>query len=160
MVVFCRTRGTAAALANRLRALDIPAACVHGETDADDRDALIGMFRRGDVRVLVSTDLAARGLHFDGVAAVVNYEPAKDWDWHVGCTGRASGIGDACTLLVSCSQHDAAFASKARAALRAMNAQVPQTVDFVARAWRSRRGARNAPRDPNNNSDNTSRNQH
>ncbi|KAK1869383.1 hypothetical protein I4F81_011860 [Pyropia yezoensis] len=101
-VLFASTRGSAAALANDLRAAGTPTACVHGETDAADRVALLRLFRSGDVRLLVSTDLAARGLDVPTVGTVVNVEPATDWDAHthrVGRTGRAGRRGVAYTLL-------------------------------------------------------------
>ncbi|KAK1861484.1 hypothetical protein I4F81_004068 [Pyropia yezoensis] len=120
-VLFASTRGSAAALANDLRAAGTPTACVHGETDAADRVALLRLFRSGDVRLLVSTDLAARGLDVPTVGTVVNVEPATDWDAHthrVGRTGRAGRRGVAYTLLVRGVARDVAFAGVAARALR------------------------------------------
>lgn len=135
VIVFCRTRGGCAALSNRARADGVPVACVHGETAAPDRVGLLRLFRAGEVRVLVSTDLAARGLDIAEVRTVVNYEPAKDWEWHVhrvGRTGRAGRTGDAYTLLAADSGPDHAFANKALAAFgRARGVAPAELREFV-----------------------------
>lgn len=145
LIVFCRSRGACAALANLIRGAGTPVACVHGETDHADRVSLLSMFRKGDVRVLVSTDLAARGLDIGGVSSVVNYEPAKDWEWHVhrvGRTGRAGKKGDAYTLLSEDSGADNAFAQKAVDALRKACVDVPEDLAQFTKTGRKRKGAR------------------
>lgn len=143
VIVFCRSRGACAALSNRIRCANVPVACVHGETDHGDRVSLLRMFRRGEVRVLVSTDLAARGLDIGGVANVVNYETAKDWDWHVhrvGRTGRAGETGDAFTLLCEDSGADSAWAHRAVDALRKGRVNVPAELGDFVKTSRKRKG--------------------
>ena len=128
VMVFCLSRGECAELSNKLRGTGVPVACVHGETAPQDRTALLGMFRRREVRVLVSTDLAARGLDIAAVRAVINYGAAKDWDAHVhrvGRTGRAGRTGDAYTLLSCDSNADIRFARNARTILRKSKREVP-----------------------------------
>ncbi len=128
VMIFCNARGDCAQLSNKLRAVGTPVACVHGETAPEDRVALLGMFRRREVRVLVSTDLAARGLDIAAVGAVVNYGAAKDWEAHVhrvGRTGRAGRTGDAYTLLACDSGVDVRFARKARDVLRKAKRELP-----------------------------------
>ncbi len=77
-------------------------ACLHGEMSQDDRKRVMHWFRIGVVRVLVATDLAARGLDVKGVDLVLNYEMARSGDEHVhriGRTGRAGESGLAISLI-------------------------------------------------------------
>src|SRR5690606_11420488 len=78
-------------------------ACLHGEMSQDDRKRVMHWFRTGVVKVLVSTDLAARGLDVKGVDLVLNYGVARSGDDHVhrsGRTGRAGEKGLVVTLVV------------------------------------------------------------
>jgi len=77
-------------------------ACLHGEMPQDDRKRVMHWFRTGVVRVLVSTDLAARGLDVKGIDLVLNFAVARSGDDHVhrcGRTGRAGEKGRAITLV-------------------------------------------------------------
>jgi superfamily II DNA/RNA helicase len=77
-------------------------ACLHGEMSQDDRKRVMHWFRIGVVRVLVATDLAARGLDVKGVDLVLNYGMARSGDDHVhriGRTGRAGETGLAISLI-------------------------------------------------------------
>ncbi len=77
-------------------------AALHGEMSQDDRKRIMHWFRMGTVNILVSTDLAARGLDVKGVDLVINYEMARSGDDHVhriGRTGRAGETGLAIALV-------------------------------------------------------------
>jgi ATP-dependent RNA helicase RhlE len=77
------------------------AACIHGDRPQSQREKALESFRQRSVRVLVATDVAARGLHVEGVSHVVNYDmPAMPADYlnRVGRTARAGASGDAITL--------------------------------------------------------------
>jgi len=104
VVIFALTRGGCAELANDLRAAGFPTCSIHGETDQADREGMIKMFKRQEVKLLVATDIAARGLDIKHVKNVINYEPAKNIDWYthrIGRTGRAGQKGTAYTLLTA-----------------------------------------------------------
>ncbi len=80
----------------------IKIACIHGEMEQDERKRVMHLFRDGAVRVLVSTDLAARGLDVKGIDLVINFGVARSGDDHVhraGRTGRAGEKGTAITLV-------------------------------------------------------------
>jgi superfamily II DNA/RNA helicase len=80
----------------------VKVACMHGEMEQDERKRVMHLFRDGAVRVLVSTDLAARGLDVKGIDLVINYGVARSGDDHVhrcGRTGRAGEKGIAITLV-------------------------------------------------------------
>ncbi|MDY6983548.1 MAG: DEAD/DEAH box helicase, partial [Pseudomonadota bacterium] len=77
-------------------------ACLHGEMEQDERKRVMHLFRDGAVRVLVSTDLAARGLDVKGIDLVINFGVARSGDDHVhrsGRTGRAGEKGLTITLV-------------------------------------------------------------
>jgi len=101
-IVFTRTRHGAERLAKQLKKLGVPAEAIHGDRSQSQRERALGAFGRGDVHVLVATDVAARGIHVDGVACVVHYDPAgtdKDYVHRSGRTGRAGADGVAITLV-------------------------------------------------------------
>jgi ATP-dependent RNA helicase RhlE len=101
VLVFVRTRRRADALGRRLQQERINAACIHGDLTQRDREKALDNFRQRVVRVLVATDVAARGLHVEGVTHVVNYDmPAMAADYlnRIGRTARAGASGAALTL--------------------------------------------------------------
>jgi ATP-dependent RNA helicase RhlE len=101
VMVFVRTRHRADHLARRLQREKMRAACLHGDRSQSQREEALDSFKRRSVRVLVATDVAARGLHVEGVTHVVNYDiPAMAADYlnRIGRTARAGASGDALTL--------------------------------------------------------------
>ncbi len=101
-VVFTRTKHRADRLAHHLVREGVAAMALHGDrTQAQRAEALNG-FRRGGFRVLVATDLAARGLDIEALSHVVNFDvprAAEDYIHRVGRTGRAGAEGEAITLV-------------------------------------------------------------
>ncbi|MDA8062014.1 MAG: DEAD/DEAH box helicase [Actinomycetota bacterium] len=101
-VVFCRTRHGADRVCRRLAAAGVTAAPVHGSRSQPQRDRAIAAFAGGSVDALVATDVAARGIHIDGVGVVVHFDPpgeAKDYTHRSGRTGRAGADGIVVTLV-------------------------------------------------------------
>jgi superfamily II DNA/RNA helicase len=101
VIVFTRTRHGADRLTRRLAQTGINVAPLHGGRSQAQRDRALDAFRRGRVRALVATDVAARGVHVDGVACVVQYDlpaDAKDYVHRAGRTGRAGADGTVVTL--------------------------------------------------------------
>jgi ATP-dependent RNA helicase RhlE len=109
VLVFCRTRRGAGKLAERLDRLGVPAEAMHGDLTQSAREKALRRFAKGTTRVLVATDVAARGIDLDDIGLVVNYDPPDDADGYthrVGRTARAGRTGRALTL-VSPDQADA-----------------------------------------------------
>ncbi len=108
VLVFTRTRHRADRLTRSLRGARVQADCIHGDRSQRERESTLRAFRQQKVRVLVATDIAARGLDIEGVTHVVNYDvppvPA-DYLHRIGRTARAGAAGDALTLA---SREDAA----------------------------------------------------
>jgi ATP-dependent RNA helicase RhlE len=101
VLVFVRTRRQADVLARRLQQERLKTACIHGDRSQREREQALDRFRQRSVRVLVATDVAARGLHVEGVTHVVNYDvPAMPAEYlnRIGRTARAGALGDAFTL--------------------------------------------------------------
>jgi ATP-dependent RNA helicase RhlE len=101
-IVFCRTKHRANRLAEILDQAGIPSAKIHGNRSQSARtDALVG-FKKGTYRVLVATDIVARGIDVEALEHVVNFDvPAQPDDYihRVGRTARADATGDAYTLM-------------------------------------------------------------
>jgi superfamily II DNA/RNA helicase len=100
-IVFTRTKHGADRLAKQLKKAGVRAEAIHGDRSQSQRERALGAFGRGDVHVLVATDVAARGIHVDGVAGVLQYDaPATDKDYvhRSGRTGRAGAEGLVLTM--------------------------------------------------------------
>lgn len=101
-IVFCRTRHGADRLVKQLSAAGVSAASIHGGRSQSQRDRALQSFKRGDVEALVATDVAARGIHVDGVECVVHFDLAEDAKAYLhrsGRTGRAGASGVVVTLV-------------------------------------------------------------
>jgi ATP-dependent RNA helicase DeaD len=101
-LIFARTRAETATLANELVVRGIPAEAIHGDLDQYARERVLGRFRANQLKVLVATDVAARGLDIEDISHVFNYHLPDDAEVYVhriGRTGRAGKTGIAITLL-------------------------------------------------------------
>jgi ATP-dependent RNA helicase RhlE len=101
-LVFVRTKVGAERLAGQLRASGLRVASLHADRSQQDRLRAVEGFKSGAYRVLVATDIAARGLDIDGISHVINYDVPRDRDTYVhrvGRTGRALATGAAITLV-------------------------------------------------------------
>ena len=100
-LVFTRTKHGADRLADQLARAGVKAARIHGNRSQSQRNQALDGFKGGKFRVLVATDVAARGIHVDGIAHVVNYDlpqVPEDFIHRVGRTGRAGALGLASTF--------------------------------------------------------------
>ena len=100
-LIFTRTKRGAERLSKDLVRDGFNAAMIHGDRSQSQRNAALSGFQEGRYQVLVATDIAARGLHVDDVAHVINYDVpkmAEDFIHRVGRTGRAGLEGRATTL--------------------------------------------------------------
>jgi ATP-dependent RNA helicase RhlE len=103
-LVFARTKHGAERLAKRLSASGVKTAAIHGDRTQAQRKQALERFREGYYRVLVATDVAARGIHVDSIAHVVNFDlprAADDFIHRAGRTGRAGQQGTATTFISS-----------------------------------------------------------
>jgi len=100
-LVFARTKHGADRLARRLADRGVKTAALHGDRSQRQRNQALRGFQTGSFRVLVATDIAARGIHVDGISHVVNFDlpqAPEDFIHRVGRTGRAGARGTASTF--------------------------------------------------------------
>lgn len=101
VMIFCNRKHITDYVARRLTAAGIKAASIHGDIQQSSREKTLNQFRRGSLRVLVATDVAARGIDVEGVDAVINYDIPDENEYYIhriGRTGRARTEGAAYTF--------------------------------------------------------------
>ncbi len=102
VLVFTRTKQMTRRLASQLDRSGVEATAIHGDRTQPERERALEMFKSGDVRVLVATDVAARGLDIEALPVVVNFEipyDPEDYVHRIGRTGRAGMEGIAISLV-------------------------------------------------------------
>ena len=102
VMIFCNTKGNTERVAKLLQMRGVDAQCIHGDIPQEKREKVMARFRRGELRVFVATDVAARGIDVDDVDAVINYDVPDENEYYVhriGRTGRAKRRGAAYTLV-------------------------------------------------------------
>ena len=102
MLVFTRTKHGADRIARRLESSGIKTGTIHSNRSQNQRLRALKDFKSGAVRVLVATDVAARGIDVDGISHVVNYDfpmHSEDYVHRIGRTGRAHAVGDAISFI-------------------------------------------------------------
>jgi len=110
-LVFARTKRGAERLSKRLSLSGVKTAAIHGDRSQNQRNQALKGFQDGYYRVLVATDVAARGIHVEGISHVVNYDlPSvpEDFIHRVGRTGRMGAIGTASTFATRVERSDIA----------------------------------------------------
>lgn len=108
VLVFTRTKRGADRLAHVLEKRAHKSNRIHGDRSQSQREAALRAFKAGKTRVLVATDVAARGIDIDSVSHVINYdipEAPEDYVHRIGRTGRAGNTGRAITLFTAAEEH-------------------------------------------------------
>ncbi|WP_084104162.1 DEAD/DEAH box helicase [Demequina sp. NBRC 110056] len=142
-VLFMRTKHHAKRLAKQLTADGIPAVDLHGNLSQNARDRNLAAFSSGEAKVLVATDVAARGVHVDGIELVVHVDPPAEHKAYLhrsGRTARAGSAGDVVTLVLPEQKRDTAQLlrqAKISVAPVQVNATSPAVVELVGEvaAW-------------------------
>jgi len=134
-VLFMRTKHGARKLAKELTQAGLPAVDLHGNLAQNARDRNLDAFRTGRVRVLVATDIAARGIHVDDVALVVHVDPPAEHKAYLhrsGRTARAGASGVVVTLQTDAQKRDVAMLTR-KAGIVAATARVsPGSPELLA----------------------------
>jgi len=94
ILAFTRTKAGADRLSRDLRDLGVAGAAIHGDLPQSKREQSLKRFSDGDIKVLVATNVAARGLHIDGVDVVIHYDPPDDPKTYLHRSGRTARAGE------------------------------------------------------------------
>lgn len=103
-IIFCRMKREVDRLTEHLQALGFNAGGLHGDLEQEEREVMVKAYRRGEIKIMVATDVAARGLDVKGVTHVFNYHIPFDpqsYVHRIGRTGRAGKSGQAITLVTT-----------------------------------------------------------
>ena len=104
VLVFSRTKHGADKIAGKLTQAGITTGALHSNRSQNQRTAALSAFRGGRIRVLVATDIAARGIDVEGISHVINFDfpmHPEDYIHRIGRTGRAEAIGDAISFVTA-----------------------------------------------------------
>ena len=140
VLVFTRTKNRADLIAETLRRSGHRAAEIHGNLSLERRRASLEGFRRGRYRILVATDIAARGLDIDDIGHVINYDlpyTPEDYVHRIGRTARMAAVGRATSFAT------AADAQSVRAIENILGRSIPRPAD--GGPDRKRRGRKESP---------------
>ncbi|WP_395392364.1 DEAD/DEAH box helicase [Novosphingobium sp. BL-8A] len=144
-LVFTRTKHGADRVVRHLVAAGIPAAAIHGNKSQAQRTAALGGFRQGTIRILVATDIAARGIDVSGVSHVYNFEipnVAEQYVHRIGRTARAGADGVAISYVAP---DEKPYIRDIEKLTRVKLAPLPLPEDFQKQASRLPAPSRRAP---------------
>ncbi|MYE09315.1 MAG: DEAD/DEAH box helicase, partial [Acidimicrobiaceae bacterium] len=143
-IVFCRTRHGCDRLARRFDRIGVRAAAIHGGRSQNQRTRALQAFAAGRVEALIATDVAARGIHVEGVSAVIHYDLPGDHKTYLHRSGRTAraGRGGVVVSLVQPGQ-----VKELRQMQRELDLQQPLT-DVDLHAVRSHDGGPSRPIEP------------
>ena len=131
-LVFARTKRGADRLQKKLQREGLKTAVIHGDRTQNQRNQALRGFQGGEYRILVATDVAARGIHVEGIAHVVNYDlpqVPEDFIHRVGRTGRAGATGTASTFATRGERQDVALIErtiKTKLVKKEVSAEIPR----------------------------------
>jgi ATP-dependent RNA helicase RhlE len=146
-LVFTRTKHGADRVVKHLVAAGIGCAAIHGNKSQPQRERALGMFRSGEIRILVATDIAARGIDVSGVSHVFNFElpnVAEQYVHRIGRTARAGATGIAISF---CDEEERAYLRGIERLTKVRLTPVPLPENFLQNAARLPKPPRNAPGD-------------
>jgi len=131
-IVFCRTRRGADRLASQLEKAGVPTAAIHGGRSQSQRDRALVSFKSGRVEALIATDVAARGIHVDGVACVVHYDTPEDGKAYLHRSGRTARAGAAGLVVSLVGSADTRTVSRMQRDLEIPAPMTPPNVSEIA----------------------------
>ncbi|QMW22097.1 DEAD/DEAH box helicase [Sandaracinobacteroides saxicola] len=133
-LVFTRTKHGADRVVRHLEAAGIRAAAIHGNKSQPHRERALASFKKGDIGVLVATDIAARGIDIDAVSHVINFELPNVPEQYVHRIGRTARAGMAGIALSFCADDERAYLRDIEKLTRQKVTPMPLPPGFVAAA--------------------------
>jgi ATP-dependent RNA helicase RhlE len=132
-LVFMRTKRGANRLSKKLNKARISAAPIHGDRSQSARERALDKFKRGKIKVLVATDIVARGIDVDDISHVVNYDLPNQIESYVHRIGRTGRAGASGTALSFCASHERKYLKRIQ---RLIDMQIPVSNDHPYPAGR------------------------
>jgi ATP-dependent RNA helicase RhlE len=133
-LVFSRTKHGADKIVKQLAAAGIEAAAIHGNKSQGQRERALGLFRSGEIRVLIATDIAARGIDIPGVSHVVNFDLPDVPEQYVHRIGRTARAGADGTAIAFCAPDERGNLRDIERTTRQRIPLLPLPADFMAQA--------------------------
>lgn len=133
ILVFSATKRGADDLCRAMRTDGWPALAIHGDKEQQERDWVLNEFKTGKAKVMIATDVAARGLDVKDVSAVINYDmpsSMEDFVHRIGRTGRAGATGTAYSFFTPA---NAPMAKELASLVREAGSEVPHQLAEMAR---------------------------
>jgi ATP-dependent RNA helicase RhlE len=140
-LVFTRTKHGADRVVRSLAKAGIPAQAIHGNKSQNQRDRVLARFRKGEVRTLVATDIAARGIDVDGISHVVNFDLPNVPETYVHRIGRTARAGARGVAISLCDADESVFLRDIEKLIRL---SIPMTDDLAGQTRQS--ASRSEPR--------------
>ncbi len=103
ILIFCNTKKEASSVASALNKVNLPVGVLHGDLNQDVRTETLKAFTEGSIKILIASDVAARGLDIEAISHVINYDVPNnrdDYIHRIGRTGRAGQLGDSITFVL------------------------------------------------------------
>ncbi len=136
VLIFTRTKHGADRVVKLLGGSGIVAAAIHGNKSQPQREKALAMFKAGEVRILVATDIAARGIDVTGVSHVINFELPNVAEQYVHRIGRTARAGAAGVAVAYCAEDERPYLRDIEKLTRQPIAAVPLPANFTAEAGR------------------------
>ena len=136
VLIFSRTKHGADRIVKQLAQSGIPANAIHGNKSQPQRERALALFKSGDVRILVATDIAARGIDVTGVTHVVNFELPNVAEQYVHRIGRTARAGAAGIAIAFCDGEERAYLRDIEKLTRQRLEVAPLPADLAAEAAR------------------------
>ena len=108
-IVFARTKHGADRIADHLKKAGVPADAIHGDKSQSARVRALESFRSGDLKALVATDIAARGIDIDGITHVINFDLPNEPESYVHRIGRTARAGTDGSAVSFCDAEEVAY---------------------------------------------------
>jgi len=145
VLIFTRTKHGADRVVKLLGGSGIPAAAIHGNKSQPQRERALAEFKSGKIRILVATDIAARGIDVTGVSHVINFELPNVSEQYVHRIGRTARAGAAGIAIAFCADDERAYLKGIEKLTRQQLSVSPLPAGFVAEAARIKATRGSAP---------------
>jgi ATP-dependent RNA helicase RhlE len=145
VLIFSRTKHGADRIVKQLAASSIPANAIHGNKSQPQRERALDEFKSGKVKILIATDIAARGIDVSGVSHVINFDLPNVPEQYVHRIGRTARAGAAGVAVAFCAEDERAYLKGIEKLTKQKIAVEPLPANFVAEAGKIKSVVKSAP---------------